>query len=593
MDGVVTMMKLYGVKNVNIKTYDKTIKELLLSGKQFTIPRFQREYSWDKKNYKEFLDDMLSCIVYEGKLKSTQYFLGTMLFVGDYIDDDSKSIDVVDGQQRLTTITILFSAIADIFKSINENILCDQIFKYIMTTNDDGEEVRILKSKSHYPFFSYYIQDKNKSNVEEPTTEEEICIKETYEFFKKNLEETSLRKHMLSYIPDKQLDKCKYVELLKVIRDQVLNTTFVSISTFDKAQANMIFEILNAKGKQLTNVDLIKNKIFEVVSDTEPADFAEERWRKIKNILMSRESEIGLATFYHHFWISKYKKSSKTKLYDDFCNIIKPKTSGRYTDFINELFDEATTYIMIVDPERSDFKNKKQYYSLVQSLNALSNTFNITQVRISLLSLFYAWKNDCVSDKSLKSCVRFLENFHFVYNCILSMPTNKLEKIYSNFAIDLRKASTKDEATEIIKELKSKLINIYPSYTEFEAQFIQLSYQKNDNPTNIKTKYAINRLWCYFANKDIFDDECSVEHIIPEAEGGMSNNIGNLIALEVELNNRADNLEFSEKLKVYSKSGYKWVSSFCEKYTDWNETLIETRAKNLAKLLYDKILIMK
>lgn len=150
-------------RELNIKPQDKTIKELLLSGRQFIIPRFQREYSWDRKNYKEFLDDMLNClIVSDGKVICDQYFLGTMLFVGDCFEGDKNEIDVVDGQQRLTTITILFSALSDRFLQINQDTLSKQIFKYIMTNNDDGEDVRIIKSKTHYPFFAFYIQERQK-----------------------------------------------------------------------------------------------------------------------------------------------------------------------------------------------------------------------------------------------------------------------------------------------------------------------------------------------------------------------------------------------------------------------------------------------
>ncbi|HWK57727.1 MAG TPA: DUF262 domain-containing protein [Parapedobacter sp.] len=111
---------------MNIKPKDETIKSLLISGSQFAIPRFQREYSWDKKNYQEFLDDMLNCLTLkEGKLEPNSYFLGTMLFIGDYSDsnDRNKPISVVDGQQRITTITILFSALSDRFRIINEETL--------------------------------------------------------------------------------------------------------------------------------------------------------------------------------------------------------------------------------------------------------------------------------------------------------------------------------------------------------------------------------------------------------------------------------------------------------------------------------------
>jgi len=105
-------------RDMNIKPQDKTIKELLLSEHQFIIPRFQREYSWERKHYKEFLSDMLDCLlVGQGNITVNQYFLGTMLFVGDCFENEQDEISVVDGQQRLTTITILFSAYRIVFCS--------------------------------------------------------------------------------------------------------------------------------------------------------------------------------------------------------------------------------------------------------------------------------------------------------------------------------------------------------------------------------------------------------------------------------------------------------------------------------------------
>ena len=86
----------------------------------------------------------------------------------------------------------------------------------------------------------------------------------------------------------------------------------------------MIFEILNAKGKNLSGVDLIKKKIFEIVNDIETADYAEEKWKSIKNLLNDRNIDVGFVQFYRYFWISKYKKSSVNKLYDDFKSTIKP-----------------------------------------------------------------------------------------------------------------------------------------------------------------------------------------------------------------------------------------------------------------------------
>ena len=143
---------------MNIKPADKTIKSLLKSGRQFIIPRFQRDYSWEKKNCEEFLDDIVKGLSYKDeKIETSSYFLGTMLFIGNFDERNDKEIQVVDGQQRITTITILFSAISDIFREKGEEKLSELIFSYIMTSDDDGNPVRIIKSESSYPFFSYFI----------------------------------------------------------------------------------------------------------------------------------------------------------------------------------------------------------------------------------------------------------------------------------------------------------------------------------------------------------------------------------------------------------------------------------------------------
>lgn len=579
------------IRYMNIKTYDKTIKELLLSGKQFIIPRFQRAYSWEKNNYKEFFEDILNCLtIKDGKIIIDQYFLGTMLFVGDYSENNASKIEVVDGQQRLTSITILFSALSDMFIKIGEPVLSEQIFKYIMTTDDDGEEVRILQSNSHYPFFSFFIQDRNKQIKQDPSSEEEECIKDAYYYFFSNLEETKVRKFLKNNFGDKSVDEISYIEILKAIRDQILNTIFVSISTFDKKQANLIFEILNAKGKRLTDIDLIKNKIFEVLDDTEPADIAQEKWKNLKSILNSCQESEGLATFYKHFWISKYKKVSDKKLYNSFNSLITPKNKERFLAFLNELEYDVKNYIRILHPTRDTYGNRKEYFGLVQSLNVLTNYFGIVQVRVVLLALFDIKEKGLLTLKELKEIVTSLENFHFAYNAIVILPTNKLESLYSNFAISIRKCTDKVQISDIVSNLMNQINSLYPSYQEFENNFVKLTFSKKENPSNVKTKYALNKINSYYSNTEIFDDESSIEHILSESLGEASLNIGNLIVLEERLNKEADNLKYKDKIEIYKKSSYEWMNKFVDEHDDWNEIDLENRAKSLAKLYYSSIL---
>ena len=135
---------------MDFKPVDKTIKDLLISGHQFEIPRFQRAYSWEKRHYSEFLRDIISNLKIESEsIRTDAYFVGTMLFVGNFLESGKNVIKVVDGQQRLTTITILFSVLSDLFKEKGEQILAERIFNYIMTKDDNGKDVRILITKTN------------------------------------------------------------------------------------------------------------------------------------------------------------------------------------------------------------------------------------------------------------------------------------------------------------------------------------------------------------------------------------------------------------------------------------------------------------
>ena len=180
---------------MDFKPYDKTIKDLLVSGHQFEIPRFQRAYSWEKRHYAEFLNDIISNLkVVDGSISANPYFVGTMLFIGNFVDADRDVIKVVDGQQRLTTITILFSVMSEVLKSQGHEGLAEKIFEYIMREDDDENPMRILKTKSNYPYFAYYIQDFNKEYKDKPRSEEEDNIRQTYEYFKASIQEQKLRK---------------------------------------------------------------------------------------------------------------------------------------------------------------------------------------------------------------------------------------------------------------------------------------------------------------------------------------------------------------------------------------------------------------
>lgn len=564
---------------------NKTIKTMFRSYPMMSIPNFQREYSWDKYYYNTFFIDILEGIKQEDKkLINTDYFIGTMVFSGSEKKDES--IEVIDGQQRLTVITILLSVLTNKFKNIKEEDLAEATFEYVKTKDDYGRPIPKLKSITSYPYFEAYVQSIEKTDVE-PATEEEINIKQTYNYFESELEEMKLKG---KYNFNKNTP---YKDLLIAIRDQILQMNVISILTEEKDSAYEIFEILNAKGKNLASIDLIKNTIYSKfhADDNAKDKIIENKWEGIKTTLRSRNPNIGFATFYRHYWISKYLKTTNSKLYDSFKEYIKSNKKS-YEEFVEDLSTIAETYMKIVSPNIDDYDNRKEYNWLIQSLKAIEKTFGVTQARIALLALFELKSNDKISSKAFKNAVNYIENFIFAYTGVLKNQANIYESRFSKLAIKLRESKNKSDTNNILKKyLYQEFGDRYPQKEEFLSGFVRLRFSKQETPTNTITKYVLNKISSKLNNSEVYSIDSSIEHIINE---DISNDntlfIGNLICLEIDLNNEASDLAYEEKLEVYKKSKYDQVLNFCNKYPNFNENDIEERSKILGEYYYDNIL---
>lgn len=564
---------------------NKMIKTVFRSYPMMSIPNFQREYSWDKYYYNVFFIDILEGIRQEDKkLINTDYFIGTMVFSGSEKKDES--IEVIDGQQRLTVITILLSVLTNKFKIIKEEDLAKATFEYIKTKDDYGRPIPKLKSITSYPYFEAYVQSIEKTDVE-PATEEEINIKQTYDYFESELEQMKLKeKYGFN-------ENIPYKDLLIAIRDQILQMNVISILTEEKESAYEIFEILNAKGKNLASIDLIKNTIYSKfhADDNAKDKIIEKKWEGIKNTLRSRNANVGFATFYRHYWISKYQKTTNRKLYDSFKRYIKSNKNA-YEEFVEELSNEAETYMKIVRSNIEDYDNRKEYNWLIQSLKAIEETFGVTQARIALLPLFELKSNDIISSKAFKIAINYIENFIFAYTGVLKNQANIYESRFSRLAIKLRESKSKSDTNNILNEyLYQAFKDRYPEKEEFISSFVHLRFSKENTSTNTITKYALNKISCKLNNNETFSSDSSVEHIINE---DLTNEntllIGNLICLEIDLNNEASDLAYEEKLEVYKKSKYNQVLNFCKNNPDFNEDEIEKRSKILGEYYYNYIL---
>lgn len=230
---------------MDFKASSKSIDDVLRLQRKYVIPRFQREYSWEQEELSEMYDDLIENIVYQNNsLIANEYFIGSLVLVGD--DDDTTSIErfVVDGQQRLTTFTIAFAVIAQKFKSIKEEKLQNTTHLNVLGEDNDGNSYAKLVNESPKPFFQKRIQQKDIDFSAEPHSNEEKKILYAYNYFERQLKETNLINSIRDRNP--QMGEITYVDALKAFRNQILKckVIYVTVSSFDDAY--IIFEVLNA-----------------------------------------------------------------------------------------------------------------------------------------------------------------------------------------------------------------------------------------------------------------------------------------------------------------------------------------------------------
>lgn len=572
---------------MELHAYTRTISDLFSVKRKYVVPRFQRAYSWSKEQIKELWDDIVANIQVnsEEDISHEEYFIGALVLVGD---DKSNVLQIVDGQQRLTTITILLSVLCERFKELNKDNLAEAIFKnYIEGQDDDGKSYFKLDNETPKPFFQKSIQYIVKEQSSPQTTEEKTLLSSYQDFYNFTAKDNLASRFHIGKKPDDE----KYEMLLRAVRDQVvkyLKVIFITVA--EEEEAYTIFETLNARGMNLSFVDLIKNKLFKELSDTHPDDAAKTTWKNIRLVVSSRESVGSLETFVRHWWISKYSYVSEENIYKTF----KKLWSENKIDakrFIEELYSDSETYIKIASPLQEDFRQQEEK-SIYSSLSAFK-VFNISQQRPFLLSLFKAREKRIIKLDDQKEIMLFLERFHFMFNAVCSLRPSGIEASYSRAARDLQNVSDKRKARDIINVLKDSLTRRIPDETVFLDKFKELKFYNGYTRDKKLIQYIFNKIErSKLTTNELVPENISLEHVLCQSRNDKNivGRIGNLLPLSQELNEEAKDKLVSDKLVIYQKSQYSLPREFAKEHiTPWNDSAIEKRTESLAKCCYHEI----
>lgn len=558
--------------------FPRSIKTILEAERKYIIPRYQREYSWEKEQLEEFWEDINKQIRFsEDRYSVSEYFIGSLVLIGD--DELGTDFYVVDGQQRLTTITILLSVLTQIGKELEDDAFAKSCYRYIEGKDSEFKEFFKLINETPKPFFQNSIQHFNKEE-NKPNSEEEKGLLNAYKYFYKSI------------LSEKDKRGESFLPFLKAIRDQLVGCSVIFITVDNEDAAQTIFETLNAKGKDLETLDLIKNKVFEVLSKEHPSDFAKDKWKIIKNNLNSRSDRIPLSVFFRHFWIAKYSFATEKKIYKLFQERIEP-TESSYKDFILDLETFSKNYIKVTSPLEVDWKTQEERV-ILNSLQAIKD-FRVIQPRPLITVVINLYQNRKLKLNQLIKFISQLEAFHFIFSAITSSRASGMESLYSKYSRKLSEVDDDKKIPKLLNELSIQLkdkLESDISYMTFENRFLNLKFS-NDFTKDKKVIQYIFKLKekMMHVTSELKVDLITLEHISSQKENkDWSHNIGNILPLSGELNEDCGIKNLSQKMPILEKSGLKQVQEFCNEYKNesvWTKNLTEERAKKLAQEIYD------
>ncbi|MFP6005795.1 DUF262 domain-containing protein [Helicobacter pylori] len=525
---------------------------------QFVIPIYQRVYSWEKEQCKQLWDDIIKI---GGNDKMNGHFIGSILYVLDGIKHSNNPLLIIDGQQRFTTITLLFIALRDHLNDEDEFLkkFSHQkiLNRYLINSDEKGDKkFRLILSEPDRDTLLSLI-DENKRKPSEPS----LKIVENFKLFEEWIRKNTDKLETIF----KGLDKLMVVE--------------ISLER-GKDNPQLIFESMNSTGKDLTQTDLIRNYILMGLELEKQKIFYKKYWRAMEEDF--KQNETLFNQFVRHYLTIKTREIPNiNKVYEAFKRYQQER--GIETEvLLQDLQKYCGYFCRIVFKKEDDKKLNKALGFLVDLEMDVSYPL--------LLELYSDYSDGVLSKQDFISIIYLIESY-ICRRAVCGLGTNSLNKVFPSFTKHIQK-------DEYFKSLKAHFGYLtekqrFPNNDEFKKLFITIDFYHFQ-----KREYFLERLENFDTKEPVNTQECTIEHIMPQTltkewERDLGENfqaihdkylhtIGNLT--KTGYNDKYSNNSFQEKRdmeKGFKQSSLK-LNQGLKDLESFGEKEIEKRANNLA-----------
>ena len=555
---------------MNFNTANSTFRQLMSNGLSYRVPSFQRDYSWSADEWDDLWQDLDALV---GEDPEPAHYMGYLVLRSE----DARAFEVIDGQQRMTTLSLLMlAAIARLTALAAPGDPGDPQLRRAEQLR--GNYIGYLDPVSLVPrsklvlnrhddsFYQHYLVPLERLPQRGLNASEHL-LRGAFTWFRERLGDRLGN------------DGEAVARFVDTVVDKLF---FTVITVTDQLNAFTVFETLNARGVRLSATDLLKNHLFSLVSEGGAHEseirVLESRWEGV----IGRLGSESFPEFLRTFWNSRHRLVRKSELF----KTVRREVGGRGGAFglIRDMDRHARVYAAMRSPEEGGWP--------AQERDALAQlqTFDVRQPLAVLLAAFERFEQE--DRPGFGRFLRAVAVLSFRYNVICGRRSNEQETLYNELARDLS-AGRVGGAADAIRALRP----VYPADGEFRTAFAAKALRTMSSRNRRVVRFILFRIEEHLSGRglDFESTRYGVEHVLPENPGAdweqfderqreeFTYRLGNMTLLETAANRDLGNTGFDVKRPRFRESGLQATAKLGEDYDTWNVETIRERQTWMAR----------
>lgn len=549
-----------------LETRTTSFGDLIGNSKIYRVPPFQRDYSWTEENWEDLWQDIL---MLHNNL-SVSHYMGAIVLQSSATVD--KEFTVIDGQQRLATLSIIAVAVIEkIRRLVEQNVQPEanrerqEILKRTYLGDREPRSLRysskLFLNENNDDFYQSNLVNLRKPLNIRSLSKSNQLLWQAFDYFSQELEKLS----------DIFQDGEKLTAFLGDTVSQRL--LFIQISVEDELNAYTVFETLNARGLELTSTDLLKNYLFSLFQGPDDLKAAQRQWKRIISMVQMEE----FPAFLRYYLSLNHSRVRRERLFKLVRESVK--NAQQAFDLLDKLENFSSLFVALGNPNDEFWRDTPQNQPYIRALNL----FRVKQVYPTLFAAYQTF-----SAEDFTRLLKLVVAISFRYTIVSSLNPNELELLYNNAALDI--TSGKITGT---RQVFDALRPGYVKDEKFQQDFSLLSIS-----TKGQKRKLVRYIFCYLeADKsgiEVNEDSFSIEHILPEVPTDewrqnftdlqieeMVYRLGNLTILEPSFNRDVGQKNYLIKREKYQQSVYALTKNIMAE--DWTPDAIAARQRNLAQ----------